>query len=86
MSECTHAIGMATIEYHESIIHVGADATVQSGFEAFNFCPYCGDDVTAEAEVNAAAVRASWDAFWAEYGVTHGEKEMKRAMKSSAIY
>lgn len=83
MSECNHAVGTATVEYSVDMLLAddnGGGASEYS-FEAFNYCPYCGENVDAEANLVAERIRKHWEKFWVGYGEQHGSEELRRARK-----
>lgn len=58
MSEsCNHAVGTATVEYYEEIIHANREPDGQHAFSGWQFCPYCGEDITAAADAMYDAVQ-----------------------------
>lgn len=79
-NECNHAVGTATVEYQLDILHADNDGSEphQDSFSPFAFCPYCGADVSAEADELAQRIADHWEKFWKRYG----EEEVQRVRQA----
>lgn len=70
MSEesCKHAIGTATVEYQETVIHVDDRLMRYQHFCSWDFCPYCGKEVSEEVGEMHRSISANEEQWKEKYG------------------
>lgn len=70
MSEntCTHAIGIATVEYYPDVIHVGDRVMEYQHFDGWGFCPYCGIDASEYVAEMHRQIAKNEDEWEKKYG------------------
>lgn len=80
---CNHLIGEGVVEYQTHLFHAEDEfrSASEHSFTGFQFCPYCGEDISRISHAFDLQQRAHWEEFWKEYGELHGPEELQRARR-----